>query len=501
MNRTALLLPFFRRNALKCLAAANDAEAVQKEQLRRLVSDAKDTEWGRLHGFGSIASYSDFRNQVPQTGYDILRPYVMRMIAGERNVLWRGKTRRFAQSSGTSDGKSKFIPITADALSGCHFKGAQYSLALYLNRYPDSRIFDGKSFILGGSYANELNLGNSPAKVGDLSATLIDCINPLVNLVRVPSKRIALMADWHEKLPALVKASAHENITNISGVPSWFLKVLNEVLAYRGEDSIHQVWRNLEVFFHGGISFAPYRKEYEAITDTDKMRYWENYNASEGFFAAQCNPDERSMLLIVDSGVFYEFVPTDSPTADPLPIWEIEQGKKYALLITSCNGLWRYPIGDVVKIESLNPVKITIAGRTKSYINTFGEEVMVYNTDAALAAACASEGCAAKDYTVAPVYTHGNAKGHHQWLIEFSTPPADMNRFATTLDRALQAENSDYQAKRSGDIFLGQLTIETARPGLFDDWLESTGKLGGQRKIPRLSNDRMLIDSMLLFNK
>ncbi|MDE6651470.1 MAG: GH3 auxin-responsive promoter family protein [Paramuribaculum sp.] len=500
MNRTSLLLPYFRHNADKCLAAADNAELIQKKLLTQLITKAKNTVWGKHHRFDTIKSYTDFRKMVPVTGYDILRPYVMRMIAGEKNVLWRGKTVRFAQSSGTADGKSKFIPITVDALAGCHFKGAQYSLALYLKQHPDSRIFDGKSFILGGSYANELNLQNTRAKVGDLSATLIDCINPLVNLVRVPSKKVALMADWHQKLPALVKASAFENITNISGVPSWFLKVINEVLAYTGQDNIHKVWKNLEVFFHGGIAFTPYKSEYEAITDTTRMRYWENYNASEGFFAAQADPDDQAMLLMTDIGVFYEFIPTGSPSAEPIPVWEVEAGKKYALIITACNGLWRYPIGDVVKVESLNPVKITIAGRTKSYINAFGEEVMVHNTDAALTAACTECGCAAKDYTVAPVYTHANTKGCHQWLIEFAEKPADLAQFAAILDKALQNENSDYQAKRAGNIFLGPLKVDIARQGLFDDWLESTGKLGGQRKVPRLSNDRTLIEAMLKFN-
>lgn len=500
MNRTSLLLPYFKRNADKCLAAAHNAEYAQKKLLNQLIVCAQNTVWGKLHRFDAIRSYADFRKIVPVTGYDGIRPYVMRMIAGEKNVLWRGKTLRFAQSSGTSDGKSKFIPITPDALRDCHFKGAQYSLALYLKNYPDSKIFDGKSFILGGSYANELDLRNTRAKVGDLSATLIDCINPLVNLVRVPSKKIALMADWHEKLPALVKAAAFENITNISGVPSWFLKVINEVLAYTNTDNIHKVWKNLEVFFHGGISFAPYEKEYEAITDTDKMRYWENYNASEGFFAAQSAKNDSNMLLLTDIGVFYEFIPTDSLDSQPIPVWELQAGKKYALVITACNGLWRYPIGDVVEVESLNPVKITIAGRTKSYINAFGEEVMVHNTDAALATACAECSCSVKDYTVAPVFTHANTRGCHQWLIEFAEKPHDMNLFATILDKALQSENSDYQAKRAGDIFLNPLKVEIARPGLFDDWLESTGKLGGQRKIPRLSNDRKLIEAMLKFN-
>lgn len=500
MNRTRILLPFFRRSADRCLAAADDAEASQKKVLKHLISDAKHTIWGKLNRFDTISSYKEYCEQVPQCPYNVLRPYVMRMIAGEKDVLWRGKTTRFAQSSGTSDGKSKFIPITGEALQKCHFKGAGYSLALYLKNYPDSRIFDGKSFILGGSYANELKLDNTKAKVGDLSATLIDCINPLVNLVRVPSKKVALMEDWHRKLPELVRASAFENVTNISGVPSWFLKVLQEILAYRGKESIHEVWKNLEVFFHGGISFTPYIKEYEQITDTSKMRYWENYNASEGFFAAQSSPEDKSMLLMTDLGIFYEFIPVDSPTSDPIPVWEVQEGKKYALIISGCNGLWRYPIGDVVKVESLNPVRITIAGRTKSYINAFGEEVMVHNTDAAIATACARCGCAVKDYTVAPVYTHGGNKGRHQWLVEFSRPPQDIDLFAGELDKALRNENSDYQAKRAGNIFLDTLTVDIARPGLFDDWLESTGKLGGQRKIPRLSNDRKNIESMLSLN-
>lgn len=500
MNLTRLLVPYFVRRAKACREAAMNAETAQKRTLARLLGSGRHTLWGQIHRYDIIHSYADFSECHPFAPYDILRPYIMRMIAGEKDILWPGVTRRFAQSSGTSDGKSKYIPITAAALRSNHYYGAGCSLAMYLDTHRDSRIFDGKSFILGGSYANELDLSDTKAKVGDLSATLIDCVNPLVDMVRVPSRKTALMADWHEKLPALVKESAKANVTNISGVPSWFLTVLRSLLAESGASSVHEVWPNLEVFFHGGIAFGPYRDEYMSITDRGRMSYWENYNASEGFFSAQHEPDNPAMLLLADAGVFYEFIPADNPAAAPIPLWEVEKGKKYSLVITSCNGLWRFPIGDVVRIESVSPVTITIAGRTKSYINAFGEEVMVHNTDAALAAACRACGCSVRDYTVAPVYTSGASKGHHQWLIEFSREPADMERFSATLDKCLCNENSDYQAKRAGGIFLAPLTVVAARRGLFDSWLESTGKLGGQRKVPRLSNDRKIIDKMLELN-
>lgn len=499
MSLTRILRPAFVRRANSCVKAAMDAEATQRRELGRLIAAGRHTEWGEAHGYRHIAGYADYSQAVEVSPYDILRPYVMRMIDGQPDVLWPGVTRRFAQSSGTSDGKSKYIPVTAESLRRCHYRGASRSLSMYLSHYPDSRVFDGKSFILGGSYANELNLADSRVKVGDLSATLIDCINPLVNMVRVPSKHTALLADWHQKLPALVREASVADVTNISGVPSWFLTVLREIMKATGASSIHEVWPGLEVFFHGGIAFGPYRDEYRSITDS-RMRYWENYNASEGFFAAQWLPDSPAMMLMMDAGVFYEFIPADAPDATPVPVWEVSAGGRYALVISACNGLWRYPIGDVVRIESLNPLTITIAGRTKSYINAFGEEVMVYNTDAALQAACSAIGCSVMNYTVAPVFSADGRRGRHQWLIEFSSAPDDMEIFATLLDEALQTENSDYQAKRGGNIFLDRLSVTIARPGLFDAWLESTGKLGGQRKVPRLSNDRTLIDKMLTFN-
>lgn len=502
INLTPLIRPYFERRIRESARWADDPRAEQERVLRRLIDRAASTEWGRMHDYGSLSGYADYRRAVPQTSYSEIRERVMRMIAGERDVLWPGVTRRFAQSSGTSDGKSKYIPVTDDSLRYSHYRGGADVVARYLHAFPGSRLFSGKGFILGGSFANELNLpAGSRVRVGDLSANLIENINPLANLVRVPDKATALMADWHKKLPALVEKAIRADVTNISGVPSWFLTVLREMLKRTGASEIHDIWPNLEVFFHGGIAFGPYRDQYDAIITPGRMHYMETYNASEGFFAVQDRPDSHSMLLLMDVGTFYEFVPADDPDADPVPAWEVEPGRIYALVISSCNGLWRYPLGDTVKVESVSPLRITIAGRTKHFINAFGEEVMVYNTDAAITKACAATGATVLNYTVAPVYTSGGKRGCHQWLIEFDNPPADMEMFAALLDRLLTEENSDYQAKRAGDIFLDRLSVVTACAGLFDRWLESTGKLGGQRKVPRLSNDRHIMDQMLEMNK
>lgn len=475
---------------------------VQLEELRRLLRALRSTKWGAEKGLEHAGTYDDFRRGIPApVAYPELRPYVMRMVEGERDVLWPGLTRNFAQSSGTSDGKSKYIPVTRESFSRSHYRGGGDVVAHYLSLYPDSRIFSGKSFILGGSFANELTLPPH-VKVGDLSANLIDNINPVANLFRVPSRSIALMQDWAEKLPALVEASAGENITNISGVPSWFMTVLKEVIRSRGADTIHDVWPNLEVFFHGGISMAPYREQYSHIT-APRMRYLECYNASEGFFALQNRIDDPSLLLLLDCGTFFEFIPVedaDSDRPEIIPAWEVEEGKVYAMIISSCNGLWRYPIGDTVRIESADPLKITISGRTKSYINAFGEELMVQNAEAALSKVCRRLNCEIANYTAAPVYASDHSRGRHEWLIEFNREPESLEEFADCLDRALQQENSDYEAKRSHGIFLDRLTVVKGCSGVFDRWLASTGKLGGQRKVPRLSNSRHPIDEILKFN-
>ena len=476
------------------LRAAANPEATQRSVLRRLLSAGENTAFGRSHGFSADMTYEAYTAALRPSAYEDFRPLVMRMVQGEKDVLWPGRCTSFAQSSGTSDGKSKYIPITPRSLKENHYAGAARSVGLYLRQYARSHVMAGKGFILGGSFANELSLPKG-VKVGDLSATLINNVSPLVEVMRVPKKKIALMADWTVKLPALVEASLKQNITSISGVPSWFLTVLKQVIDRAGASTIHDVWPGLEVFFHGGIAFGPYRKEYEAITRPD-MRYWENYNASEGFFACSVSADSHAMLLLADIDVFYEF--QDLASGCIVPMWQVENGKTYSLIITSSNGLWRYMPGDTVRIESVCPyVTLTIAGRTKSFINAFGEEVMVHNTDAALEKACRVAGCSIANYTAAPLYTCGNTQGCHQWLIEWTAPPADIEAFAALLDEALQAENSDYQAKRSGNIFLRRLQITIAPQGLFDKWLAATGKLGGQRKVPRLCNDRKIIDQML----
>lgn len=502
MNLTRLFRPYFTQHIKTAARYATHTEELQRVELGRMLVAGRNTKWGERHNYLQIKSYEDFRQSVKVTPYEDIRGDVMRMIDGERDVLWPGLTRCFAQSSGTSDGKSKYIPITAESFQRTHYRGGSAVISHYLNLYPDSRLFSGKSFILGGSFANELDLTKRKGvTVGDLSANLIQHINPLANILRIPDKKTALISDWSEKLPALVKAASRADVTNISGVPSWFLTVLREILKATGAETLHEVWPNLEVFFHGGISFAPYRRQYDAIIDPKRMRYLETYNASEGFFAVQDMPESRAMLMLLDAGTFYEFIPANSPDADPIPAWEVEPGKIYALIITGCNGLWRYPIGDTVKVESINPLRITIAGRTKHYINAFGEEVMVHNTDAALAKACDLTGAHVLNYTAAPVYTSGNKRGRHEWLIEFARQPENMTEFSAILDECMTKENSDYEAKRAGNIFLDPLTVVVARNGLFDQWLASTGKLGGQRKVPRLSNDRTIMEAMLQFNR
>jgi len=503
MNFTPLTRPWFARRVKAAATWLGNEEQTQRLQLAYLLSRGRHTLVGQRYNMSGIRSYEDFCHAVPVVSYENIRADVMKMVEGGRDILWPGICRRFAQSSGTSDGKSKYIPVTDESLRTNHYAGGRDVVAHYLNLNPASRIFSGKSFILGGSYANELEKLPDNVRIGDLSANLIDNINPVVNLFRVPSTDIALMSDWHKKLPALIKASINQDITNISGVPSWFLTVLRETIKAAGATTIHDVWPNLEVFFHGGISFEPYREQYVKITDTAKMHYLETYNASEGFFAVQSSWDSKAMLLLLDIGVFYEFVPLDQvglPFPDAMPAWKVEAGHTYALVISSCNGLWRYAIGDTVTIESVAPLKITIAGRTKHFINAFGEELMVHNADAALATACRQTGAEVLNYTVAPVYDDGGHRGHHQWLIEWRTPPADKNGFADILDQAIQDVNSDYQAKRYGSIFLDRLTITDAAPDLFDHWLEATGKLGGQRKVPRLCNDRHIIEQMLEMN-
>lgn len=469
--------------------------------LRRLTSKAERTEWGREHGFASLRTYEDFAASSPVNTYEDLKLAIDRMRQGERDVLWPGQVRWYAKSSGTTNDKSKFIPVSQDGLRDTHYAGGRDAVAWYLGNNPHSRIFDGKALILGGSHASNYNLKNS--LVGDLSAILIENINPLVNLVRVPKKETALLSDFELKRDRIAHEAIRENVTNLSGVPSWMLSVMNRVLEITGKDNLSEVWPNLEMFFHGGVAFTPYREQYRKLIPSANMHYMETYNASEGFFGIQDDPSDLSMSLMLDYGVFYEFIPMDeleSPNPHVVPLWGVETGRNYAMLISTSSGLWRYMIGDTVRFTSTNPYKIVITGRTKFFINAFGEELIVDNAEVGLAEACRQTGAQVLEYTAAPVFMDGEGKCRHQWLVEFAKEPADIALFARILDETLQHVNSDYEAKRYKDITLQPLELVAARKGLFHDWLASKGKLGGQHKVPRLSNNRVHIEEMLAFN-
>lgn len=474
----------------------NGGVEMQRDVLMHLVGRASNTEYGLKHAFSEINNYEQFVKCVPVNSYEELKESIDRMRHGESDVLWPGRVKWFAKSSGTTNDKSKFIPVTNEGLHHIHYAGAFDTVALYLRNTPKSRLFDGRSLILGGSHSPNYNMPGS--LVGDLSAILIENINPLANLVRIPKKRTALLADFEVKRDRIAQESLNKNVTNLSGVPSWMLSVLTRVMELSGKQYLDEVWPNLEVFFHGGVAFTPYRQQYEHLIRSPRMQYMETYNASEGFFGLQSEPTDKSMLLMLDYDVFYEF--QEMGTDNIVPIWGVESGKNYAMLISTSCGLWRYMLGDTVRFTSVNPYKFVISGRTKHFINAFGEELIVDNADQGLAYACQKTGAEVSEYTAAPIFMDDHAKCRHQWLIEFSTPPQDLRQFAALLDERLQSLNSDYEAKRYKDITLQPLEIVTARPGLFNEWLKQHGKLGGQHKVPRLSNSREHIEQLLELN-
>ena len=488
-------------------------EQLQRDVLRYLVTSAANTEYGRQHDFANTHSYDDFVRLNPVNSYEELKGSIDRMRHGESDVLWPGRVKWFAKSSGTTNDKSKFIPVSAEGLQKIHYAGGYDSVALYLRNYPKSRLFDGRALILGGSHAPNYNLPGS--LVGDLSAILIENINPLANMVRVPKKETALLGDFEVKRERIAREAMTKNVTNISGVPSWMLSMLNCMMELTGKTHLEEVWPNLEVFFHGGVAFTPYRKQYEQLITKPDMHYMETYNASEGFFGLQDDPADKAMMLMLDYGVFYEFAELrngneemknvfgadHSSFNNVVPLWAVEKDKNYAMLISTSCGLWRYMIGDTIRFTSTNPYKFVISGRTKSFINAFGEELIVDNAEQGLAYACEQTGAEVLEYTAAPVFMDANAKCRHQWLIEFSKSPNDLAQFASLLDQRLQQLNSDYEAKRYKDITLQHLEIVVARKGLFNDWLKQRGKLGGQHKVPRLSNSREMIEEMLTLNE
>jgi hypothetical protein len=472
------------------------AETLQQEVLHRLIEKGKDTEFGRHCALDSVRNYEQFVKNVPVNTYEELKGQIDRMRHGERDVLWPGRTKWYAKSSGTTNDKSKFIPVTNEGLQHIHYAGGFDVVALYLRNNPQSRMFDGHGLILGGSHAPNYNLPGS--LVGDLSAILIENINPLANLVRVPKKQTALLSDFEVKRDRIAREAMTKNVTNISGVPSWMLSVLSRVMELSGKTHLEEVWPNLEVFFHGGVAFTPYRGQYERLITSPHMHYMETYNASEGFFGIQDDPTDKSMLLMLDYDVFYEF--QELGGEEIVPIWAVEPDKNYAMLITTSCGLWRYMIGDTIRFTSVNPYKFVISGRTKSFINAFGEELIVDNAEQGLSYACQQTGAEVLEYTAAPVFMDDHARCRHQWLIEFSREPADLPQFARLLDERLQQLNSDYEAKRYKNITLQPLELIKARPGLFNDWLKQRGKLGGQHKVPRLSNSREAMEQLLQLN-
>lgn len=501
MSLTGIIRNFFVPRQRQLERHNSDGETLQRDVLRKLLQTAKDTEYGHSHHFAEASGYDDFARNTPINTYEELKGDIDRMRHGESDVLWRGKVKWYAKSSGTTNDKSKFIPVSKEGLQWVHYQGGKDAVAMYLQNNPKSRIFDGRSLILGGSHSPNYNLKDS--LVGDLSAILIENINPLANLVRVPGKTTALIGDFEKKRELIARETMHKNVTNISGVPSWMLSVLTRMMEISGKKHLEDVWPDIEVFFHGGVAMTPYWKQYEQLITSPRMHYMETYNASEGFFGLQNDPADKSMLLMLDYGVFYEFIPMaefgkDNPTV--VPLWGVETDVNYAMVISTACGLWRYLIGDTVMFISTNPYKFVITGRTKHFINAFGEELIVDNAEKGLAFACRQTGAQVSEYTAAPIFMDENAKCRHQWLIEFSKEPNDLRQFAHLLDTHLQEINSDYEAKRYKDITLQHLEIVKARRGLFEQWLKSKGKLGGQHKVPRLSNSRDHIEELLAMN-
>ena len=501
MSLTQFIRKIFVPRQVELERHYTEGEALQHEVLKSLVERASDTEYGRNHVFKGIKGYEDFAKNVPVNTYEELKGDIDRMRHGERDILWPGKVRWYAKSSGTTNDKSKFIPVSKDGLQNIHYSGGTDAVALYLRNYKKSKLFDGKALILGGSHSPNYNLQGS--LVGDLSAILIENINPLANLVRVPKKQTALLSDFEVKRDRIAHETLNKNVTNLSGVPSWMLSVLSRVMELAGKEHLEEVWQNIAVFFHGGVAFTPYRNQYQQLITKPDMRYMETYNASEGFFGLQDDPNDKSMLLMLDYDVFYEFIPmdefgTENPTV--VPLWGVETGRNYAMLISTSCGLWRYIIGDTVKFTSVNPYKFVITGRTKHFINAFGEELIVDNAEKGLAYACQQTGAQVLEYTAAPVFMDAKGKCRHQWVIEFSKEPENLEQFATLFDKRMQELNSDYEAKRYKDITLQHLEIVVARHDLFNDWLKMKGKLGGQHKVPRLSNSREIIDQLLKMN-
>ncbi len=493
---------FLRKRISRIEYFMSHPDEVQENTLNKLLSFASSTEWGKKFRYSEINSYNEYRDRVPLQDYTDVKTYIDRMLQGEQQVLWPTKIKWFAKSSGTTSDRSKFIPISREALSDCHYRAGRDVMSIFCSSNPGTRVFDGKGLIMGGSH--KVSEFNSKVFFGDLSAVLLQNTPFYGDIFRTPGLSLALLENWEEKLDKIAHATYSQNVTSISGVPSWNLILLKRILEITGRDNITEVWPNLELFIHGGVSFAPYKRQFEKIIPDPKMQYLETYNASEGFFGIQDQKDSGDMLLMLDYGIFYEFVPMDSygqPGQKAIPLSEVDTDTNYAMVISTNTGLWRYLIGDTVRFTSLSPYRIRISGRTKNFINAFGEEVIVDNTDIALKTASDETSSIISEYTAAPVYLDDKQSAAHQYIIEFEKEPKDIDRFAEILDNKLKELNSDYEAKRSSDLMLKRPKITVVPKRTFFNWLKSKGKIGGQNKVPRLYNNRKYVDEILEFLK
>lgn len=478
---------------------------VQKEILTKLLHTARDTEFGKKYDFKNIKSYDHYKQTVPVQSYEALFPYIERRMKGEQNLLWSSDIKWFAKSSGTTNARSKFIPVSPEALEGCHFKGGKDLISIYVNNNPNTQMFAGKGLAIGGSHQlNELD-PKMDSHYGDVSAVIMQNLPIWAQFIRTPSLDVALMDKWEEKIEKMAESTANENVTNISGVPTWTIPLIHRINEMKGTKNILEVWPNLEVFFHGAVAFGPYRSLFKQLIPSDQMNYVETYTASEGFFGIQDRSDSDELLLMLDYGIFYEFIPyheIQSENPKTLGLADVVLDEIYALVITTNAGLWRYNIGDTIKFTSLNPFRIKIAGRTKHFINAFGEELVVENAESAITEACEITGAVIENFTAAPIHFTDQSGGGHEWVIEFQVPPDSLERFAVILDKKLREINSDYDSKRHKDIAMRMPLLHSASPGTFYQWMKQRGKLGGQNKVPRLANNREYLDDILkLVNK
>jgi len=472
-------------------------QEVQDDWFLRLIESAKNTEWGIRYDYKSIKNIADFRERVPVQNYESLKPFIDRLMKGEQNILWPSDIRWFAKSSGTTAGKSKFIPVSSEAMEECHYKGGKDLLSMYCNNNPDTLVFTGKGLILGGSHS--LNDQENDSFYGDISAILMQNLPFWVRMIRTPDLSIALMDNWEEKIEKMVKATVSENVTSLSGVPTWTLVLASRILEYTGKKSLLDIWPNLELFIHGAVSFTPYKDQFRQLIPSDNFHYLETYNASEGFFGIQDQLRSEDMLLMLDYGIYYEFMPMEEYGKEhprTVGLADVQLNKNYAPVISTNAGLWRYLIGDTVRFTSKDPYRIRVSGRTKLFINAFGEEVIIENAEQAIRIACEKTGSLIRDYTAAPVYFSAGTNGAHEWLIEFEKPPLSLEYFTVVLDNALKALNSDYEAKRYKDLALHLPEITSLPEGTFFNWLKNKDKLGGQHKVPRLSNDRNFVEEI-----